>query len=55
VSASTCLSTGHDELLREIRGNAARWGELLRMEVEACAEAGCLDMGTHIIVVGRKV
>ena len=27
---------------------------VLRMEVEACAEAGCLDMGTHILVVGRK-
>jgi len=54
LSSSNCLATGYDELLREIRGNAARWGELLRMEVEACPEAGCLDMGTHIIVVGRK-
>lgn len=55
LSASTCLSTGYDELLREIREDAGRWGELLRMEVEACAEAGCLDLGTHIIAAGRKV
>jgi len=54
LSASNCLSTGYEETLREIRQDAERWGELLRMEVEACAEAGCLDMGTHIVVVGRK-
>jgi ubiquinone/menaquinone biosynthesis C-methylase UbiE len=54
LSASNCLCTGHEEALREIRQDPARWGELLRMEVEACAEPGCLDMGTHIIAVGRK-
>jgi SAM-dependent methyltransferase len=54
LSASNCLSTGHEDALREIRQDPARWEELLRMEVEACAEPGCLDMGTHIIAVGRK-
>jgi len=54
LSASNCLSTGYDELLREIREATAHCAARLRMEVEACAEAGCLDMGTHIIAVGRK-
>lgn len=54
LSASCCLSTGYEEVLREVRRDAARWEELLRMELEACAEPGCLDMGTHIIAVGRK-
>jgi ubiquinone/menaquinone biosynthesis C-methylase UbiE len=54
LSASYCLSTGYEEVLRQVREDAARWNELLRMEIEACAEAGCLDMGTHIIAVGRK-
>lgn len=54
LSASNCLSTGYEEMLREMRQDAERWAELLRMEVEACAEPGCLDMGTHIIAVGRK-
>jgi len=55
LSASNCLSIGHEETLREIRQDPAHWEELLRMEIEACAEPGCLDMGTHIIAVGQKV
>jgi hypothetical protein len=31
-----------------------KWGELLRMELEACAEEGSLNMGTHLIGVARK-
>jgi SAM-dependent methyltransferase len=54
LSASCCLSTGYEDVLRGVRQDAERWEELLRMEVEACTEAGCLDMGTHIIAVGRK-
>jgi ubiquinone/menaquinone biosynthesis C-methylase UbiE len=54
LSASNCLSTGHAEMLREIRQDPAHWEELLRVEIEACAEPGCLDMGTHIIAVGQK-
>jgi SAM-dependent methyltransferase len=54
LSASNCLSTSWDELLAEIRGDAERWGELLRMELEASAEEGALDMGTHLIAVARK-
>jgi hypothetical protein len=36
-----------------VPGNAD-WDELLRMELEATREEGCLDMGTHIIVVATK-
>lgn len=54
LSASTCLSIGWGSLLDEIRDDPAKWQALLCMEVEACAEAGALDMGPHIIGVGRK-
>jgi SAM-dependent methyltransferase len=54
LSASNCLSTAWGELLREVRADDARWEELLGMEVEACREPGCLDMGTHLIAVARR-
>lgn len=54
ISASNCLSTCWDDDLGQIRNDAQKWGDLLRMEVEACAEDGCLDMGTHIIAVVKK-
>lgn len=30
------------------------WQHLLELELEACREPGCVDMGTHIIAVCRK-
>ena len=54
ISASGCLSLVWNEMLMGIRNDAERWNELLRMELEACAEAGCLDMGMHLIAVARK-
>ena len=30
------------------------WAHLIEMEIEACREPGCLDMGTHLIAVCRK-
>ena len=53
-SAANCLSLTWDEKLKEIRDDAEKWKELLRIELEACAEDGCLNMGTHIIVVAQK-
>jgi tRNA G46 methylase TrmB len=53
-SASNYLSLAWNEKLKEIRDNPEKWNELLRMELEACAEAGCWGLGTHIIVVARK-
>ena len=54
MSASNCLSLGWEEFLQEIRSDDEKWQELLRMELEACAERDSLNMGTHIIGVVEK-
>ena len=54
MSASNCLSTHFEESLVAIRHDEAHWNDLLQMELEACREPGCLDMGTHIIAVVRR-
>jgi ubiquinone/menaquinone biosynthesis C-methylase UbiE len=54
MSASSCLSIGWEEDLLKQEDGSGGWKELVRMEIEASAQEGCLDMGTHIIVVGRK-
>ena len=54
VSASNCISTGWREELKAIRDDSVRWDELLRMELEACQQPGCLDMGTHLLAVIQK-
>ena len=54
LSASNCLSIGWEDVLQEIRYDEEKWEELLRMELEACAEEGSLNMGTHMIAVARK-
>ncbi len=54
MSASNALATGWNNALAEIRQDEIGWNELLRMELEACREAGCLDMGTHLIAVARR-
>lgn len=54
MSASSCLSTTWNETLTQIRDNPEAWNEVLRMEVEACADETSLGMGTHVIAVARK-
>jgi 2-polyprenyl-3-methyl-5-hydroxy-6-metoxy-1,4-benzoquinol methylase len=54
LSASGCLSVGWESTLEQIRKDAEAWNELLRIEVEASAEEGSLNMGTHLIAVVRK-
>lgn len=54
MSASGCLAVGRDESLVEIRNTPGKWQELLRMELEASASPGAVDMGTHLIAIGRK-
>jgi SAM-dependent methyltransferase len=54
MSASNCISLTWNEMLKEIRSDNEKWNELLRMELEACAEEGCLNMGTHLITVAKK-
>ena len=55
LSASNCVSTVWGEKLMDIRVDSERWNELLRMELEACRQPGCLDMGTHLLAVIEKV
>jgi SAM-dependent methyltransferase len=54
LSASCSLASHWDEFLTGIRDDAEKWNELLRMEIEASSEEGCLDMGEHLIAVARK-
>ena len=54
LSASNCVSACWAEALREIKEDPTVWAHLLEMELEACREPGCLDMGTHLIAVCRK-
>jgi ubiquinone/menaquinone biosynthesis C-methylase UbiE len=53
MSASNCLSTRWDDQLQDDLDQEA-WDELVRVEIEASREQGCLDMGTHLIAIGRK-
>jgi SAM-dependent methyltransferase len=54
LSASNCLSLAWNQMLKEIRSDSEKWNELLRMELAACADDGCLGMGTHLIAVAAK-
>jgi SAM-dependent methyltransferase len=53
-SASNCLSSVWGETLKDTRNDPVRWNELLGMELEACRQPGCLDMGTHVLAVVEK-
>ena len=53
ISASDCLSATWAEHLHDAQQDAATWQHLLEMEIEACRESGCLDLGTHLIAVCR--
>ena len=54
ISASNCLSLAWNETLKETRSDPEKWNELLEMELQACADEGCLNMGTHLIAVAKK-
>lgn len=54
MSASDCLSVKWSDLLDEVHENDPTWAHLIEMEIEACREPGCLDMGTHLLAVCRK-
>jgi SAM-dependent methyltransferase len=54
LSASDCLSATWGDLLETVQENDALWQHVLEMELEACQEPGCVDMGTHTIAVCRK-
>lgn len=55
MSASDCLSATWAEHLNDVQKNETTWQHLFEMEIEACREPGCLDMGTHLIAVCKKL
>jgi SAM-dependent methyltransferase len=55
MSASDCLTATWAGSLEEILKEEKAWGNLIEMEIEACRQPGCLDMGTHLIAVCRKL
>lgn len=54
LSANSCISTKWGDYLKEIRNKNKIWKQFLGIELEACKEPGCLDMGTFLIAVCRK-
>lgn len=54
LSSVNSLSGTWNEALAEIRQDEARWASLMEWEVQAGAEPGALDMGTHILAVVKK-
>jgi len=54
MSASNCLATNWTALLDKLDESDPTWAHLIEMEVEACRQPGCLDMGTHLIAICRK-
>jgi SAM-dependent methyltransferase len=55
LSASNCLSAVAGDRLDEVRNSEKQWAHVLELEVEACQEPGCVDLGSHIIAAGRKL
>jgi SAM-dependent methyltransferase len=53
-SATNCISTVWGEKLKSLRADPVKWNELLQIELEACRQPGCLDMGTHLLAVIQK-
>ena len=54
ISASDCLASCRVGDASKIRSDPEKWNELLRMEVEACAEQESWNMGMHTIAVAWK-
>ena len=54
LSASDSLSATWAELLESVHKDDVLWQHLLELELEACREPGCVDMGTHMIAVCKK-
>ncbi len=55
LSASNCLTSTWDAVLSTWRDDEKVWNHLIELEIEACCEPGCLDMGTHILAVAQKL
>jgi ubiquinone/menaquinone biosynthesis C-methylase UbiE len=55
LSASDCLSATWRDLLYTWRDDKKRWEHLLELEIEACREPGCVDMGAYVLAVAKKL
>jgi SAM-dependent methyltransferase len=54
LSASNAVSTVWGDRLKGVRDSPARWAELLAFEIEACSQAGALELGSHLIAVVER-
>jgi len=54
LSASDALSATWQDLLPAWHEDRRLWEHLLELELAACRQPGCLDMGSHILAVARK-
>ncbi len=54
ISASNCLSATWSDVLMAWHSDEETWKHLVELEIEACREPGCLDMGAHILAVAQK-
>jgi len=54
MSASNWASLNDPDVLEEIEVNPDRWARFIRHEINACAEPGALDGGTHLLFAARK-
>jgi ubiquinone/menaquinone biosynthesis C-methylase UbiE len=54
ISASNSLTTTWNERLIETQEDKEKWAFLQKLELEACAQPGFLDGGTHILAVVQK-
>ena len=55
LSASDCLSATWRDLLYAWRDDKKTWAHLLELEIEACREPGCVDMGAYVLAVATKL
>jgi SAM-dependent methyltransferase len=55
MSASNWASLNEASVLEELEADSDRWARFLKHEIEACAEPGALDGGTHLLFASRKL
>lgn len=53
ASAANFLSVGNNQTCEQWLSDPSMWRRFLRWEVQACAQPGALDGGTHLIAVVR--
>jgi SAM-dependent methyltransferase len=54
MSASNWASLGDAEVLEEMEADPDTWSRFIRHEINACAEPGALDGGTHVLFAVLK-